>query len=139
VDKWLGITVQEVAIFTLFSPLVKMFSCAMINAETLSKLRRAKFPFTTVKQKLDELGLAATFKEYRNFFPTCFQLAGKWYLPPTLEELIAACGGELVLSCSKAQCVAFHFVKPDPTGERKGIGPTPEIALANLYLEIKKK
>lgn len=57
------------------------------------------------------------------------------FLPPTLSELIEACGERFMYLHKKEG----EWLAEDRTFEFQKRGPTPEEAVANLWLELKKK
>jgi len=62
---------------------------------------------------------------------------------PTLSELIEACGEfgfESLISSFDGEWKKYFIAKSAPkTGSKQGTGKTPEEAVTNLYLELKKK
>jgi hypothetical protein len=108
-----------------------------MNIGKLTALRRAGFPLPQVSEILERFGLITELEESKipEMFPTAHQIAGKWYLEPTIEQLLEALGQKFRL------LERVGAEKPNWTAMNKdkiGYGADPKEALANLYLEVKK-
>jgi len=106
----------------------------MLNIDLLIKLKRASFPLTTVSDILDRFNLSYDIEDAKvpEMFPNAQQIAGKWYLEPTIEQLLEVLGDKFrLLERTGSSWTAMNK-------EKVGYGPDPKEALANLYLEVKK-
>jgi hypothetical protein len=104
----------------------------MLSTEILSALKKANFPLKRISDLLSEIGLPESEEEYQKLFPNSFKLAGKWFLEPTVEQLLAALGDEFrLLERTPSHWTAMNTSKV-------GRGDSPLAALANLYLEVQK-
>lgn len=118
-----------------------------MNYELAKKLKEAGFPqghyqmiFNEVKEHPERETIFAEAYGVKSLDEIAYQ--------PNLSELIEACGGiehQTIRIQSywtendlmwQADDSGNFYVKPDQIA---GIGSTPEIAVANLYLELNKK
>jgi hypothetical protein len=108
------------------------YSIAMLNTEILSALKKANFPLKRIADLLSEIGLPGDEEQYSKLFPNSFQIAGKWYLQPTVEQLLTALGDSFRLLERTGQ----HWTAMNKT--KVGRGTSAVEALANLFLEVQK-
>jgi hypothetical protein len=110
----------------------------MLTVEVLAELRRAGFPLTSVPDILDRFSLTHEIAESKipELFPNAHQIAGKWYLEPTIEQIIDVLGEDFQLL---ERTDLWGAIGRSENGQKLAFGPTAIHALANLYLEIKKK
>lgn len=102
----------------------------MISYELALKLKNAGFPFKTTDWAQNEKIEKAFFLD---------EPYGRGYIPPTLSELIEACGGYLEIkkgTDSWRSVTSFKF--PDNAEMDWQSGQTPEESVANLWLELNK-
>jgi len=105
---------------------------AMLNTEILSALKKANFPLKRISDLLSEIGLPDSEEQYQKLFPHSFKLAGKWYLEPTVEQLLTALGDKFrLLERTPSHWTAMNNAKV-------GRGANAIEALSNLYLEVHK-
>lgn len=140
-DNHLWINIQERPISTLFRALVKLFTYCMINIEKLSALRSAGFPLKTVPDALSEIQIIIPIDRYQATFPQAVEIAGEWYLPPHIEDVLLILGQDF-------RKLSHEGLGTHPwiaVGGRDQLhlnevdGETPLEAVVNLYLEIKKE
>jgi len=103
-----------------------------MNTETLAELRKTHFPLVKVAEIFTLLGIEIPEKLYCQVFPKAHEIAGSYYLEPTIEQLFEVLGLKF-----------FHLGRNTEgwtaTGNGKlARGQTAKDALINLYLEVQK-
>lgn len=104
----------------------------MLNTEILTALKKANFPLKRISDLLSEIGLPGDEEHYSKLFPNSFQIAGKWFLEPTIEQLLTALGDEFRL----LERTPSHWTAMNK--EKVGRGENAIEALSNLYLAVQK-
>lgn len=104
----------------------------MLSTEILTALKKANFPLKRISDLLSVIGLPDSEEEYQKLFPNSFQLAGKWFLEPTIEQLFIALGDKFRL----LERTPSHWTAMNNT--KVGRGANAIEALSNLYLEVTK-
>jgi len=107
-----------------------------MNTELIRKLRRAGFPLTPVTKIFAELNIPPdTIQEAQSkipeIFPNAYQIAGKWYLAPSYDQLF-----ENIHNFFYLQKLKDDWMAASHDFEARGEGPLE--ALCNLFLETKK-
>lgn len=104
----------------------------MLSTEILSALKKANFPLKRISDLLSEIGLPNSEEEYQKLFPNSYQLAGKWFLEPTVEQLLTALGENFRL----LERTPSHWTAMNKS--KVGRGENAIAALSNLFLEVQK-
>jgi len=104
----------------------------MLSIEVLSELKRAGFPLARVEDIFEKLNILIDESRFPELFPNSYQIAGHWYLLPSIEQLLLALGDQFrLLERTPSHWTAMNKAKV-------GRGHTPLQALAHLFLEVQK-
>jgi hypothetical protein len=107
----------------------------MLTTETLSALKRAGFPLARVQDIFEKLNILIDESRFPELFPNSYQIAGHWYLLPSIEQLLIALGDQFrLLERTGKDPVTWSAMNRVKVGR----GGTPLEALANLFLEVQK-
>lgn len=109
----------------------------MLTIELLAKLKRAGFPLVHIPDILDRFkpGHEIAESQIPELIPDAAQIAGKWYLEPTIEDFFKVLGADFKLL---ERTDIWGAIGKGEGKQKLAFGDGPKEALANLYLEIKK-
>ena len=109
----------------------------MLKIELIAELRRLGFPLVHIPDVLDRFkpGHEIAESQIPELIPDAAQIAGKWYLEPTLELMFTALGDNFKLL---ERTDIWGAIGKGNGKQKLAFGADPKEALANLYLEIKK-